>query len=93
MFSNLNNILNTSKINKKKYKMNKIENYVVALKKTQEKEKKQLEMLEQCNTIINETDNKIILDNNLFVQDKINHLETNNSIENDPILINNLNIN
>ena len=52
MFQNLNNIFNTSKIDKKNHKLNSIQDYVNSLKKTKENENKKLENLKKVSEMI-----------------------------------------
>jgi hypothetical protein len=52
MFQNLNNIFNTSKINKKNNKLNSIQHYVNSLKKTKENENTKFENLKKINEMI-----------------------------------------
>ena len=52
MFQNLNNIFNTSKIDKRNSKLKSIEHYVNSLKKTKENENKKLENFKKVSEMI-----------------------------------------
>ena len=67
MFQNLNNIFNTSKVDKKKNKLNTIQHYVNSLKKTKENENKKLENLKKINEMVDSS--KVIETTNLTTLD------------------------
>jgi hypothetical protein len=72
MFSKLQDIFNTSKVDKKNIKIKNIKNYIKYLKKTNFKQHKQLEKI---NEIPSEIIKKVDLNNSLFVDIKIKELE------------------
>jgi hypothetical protein len=72
MFSKLQDIFNTSKIDKKNIKIKNIKNYIKYLKKTNFKQHKQLEKI---NEIPSEIIKKVDLNNSFFVEEKIKELE------------------
>jgi len=60
MFQNLNNIFNTSKIDKKNHKLNSIQHYVNSLKKTNENENNKLENFKKVKEMIDSSKIEII---------------------------------
>jgi hypothetical protein len=93
MFQNLNNIFNTSKIDKKNNKLNSINNYVNSLKKTTENENNKLENLKKINEVI---DSSKLETSNLSNLEDLNVIVNNNipPYESKEIFFsNNLNIN
>ena len=67
MLQNLNNIFNTSKVDKKNNKLNTIQHYVNSLKKTKENENKKLENLKKINEMVDSS--KVIETTNLTTLD------------------------
>jgi hypothetical protein len=72
MFTNLNNIFNSSKIDKRNVKIKNMKSYIETFLNTQSNEKHQLEKINQ---IPKEINNKVSLNESFFIDEKIKDLQ------------------